>query len=172
MQHKCQHCNVFFDTEDERKKYCTRHCYCAAKYKRYKQRGGKTKHVINLPCEICGVLIVYGSTKTKRFCSSRCFGVSRKKYLDIPSCLAGSSRKIDKHIGYVRVYCPMHPEANTWGYVYEHRVIAEKLIGRRLNDDEVVHHKNGIRWDNNPDNLEVMDKREHSRLKIPACESG
>ena len=59
----------------------------------------------------------------------------------------------------------MHPEANTWGYVYEHRVIAENLIGRRLSDDEVVHHKNGCRWDNSPDNLQVMDKREHSRLK-------
>ena len=76
-----------------------------------------------------------------------------------------ASRKIDKNIGYVRVYAPMHPEANTWGYVYEHRIIAEQMIRRRLKKDEIVHHKNGKRWDNRIENLEVMDKVEHAKLK-------
>ena len=59
----------------------------------------------------------------------------------------------------------MHPEANTWGYVYEHRIIAEQMIRRRLKKDEIVHHKNGKRWDNRIENLEVMDKVEHAKLK-------
>lgn len=89
---------------------------------------------------------------------------SRKKYLNIPDCLDNPKRIIDKYIGYVRIYVPMHPEANTRGYVYEHRILAEQMIGRRLLKDEIVHHKNGIRWDNSLENLQVMTKFEHGKL--------
>ena len=39
--------------------------------------------------------------------------------------------------------------------VYEHRLVMEKTIGRHLFDDEEVHHKNGVRGDNRPGNLEI-----------------
>jgi hypothetical protein len=104
--------------------------------------------------------------KRQKYCSHKCFTDSRKKFLDIPDCLNDASRKLDKNIGYVRVYCPMHSEANTWGYVYEHRIIAEeKIINRKLKPKEIVHHKNGKRWDNRIENLEVMDKFSHGKLK-------
>jgi hypothetical protein len=40
----------------------------------------------------------------------------------------------------------------------------EEMLGRRLRSDEHVHHRNGKRWDNRPENLEVMDARDHARL--------
>ena len=44
-----------------------------------------------------------------------------------------------------------------------HRWVAEKKIGRKLGLGEVVHHRNGNKWDNRESNLEVMTWDEHER---------
>lgn len=49
------------------------------------------------------------------------------------------------------------------GVQYEHRQIAEEILGRRLLPGEVVHHINGKRADNRPSNLCVMSSRDHDR---------
>jgi hypothetical protein len=52
-------------------------------------------------------------------------------------------------------------------YVYEHRYVLEKAIGRVLRADEHVHHKNGICTDNRVENLEIVDSREHAVIHLP-----
>lgn len=49
-----------------------------------------------------------------------------------------------------------HHLADVRGYAYEHRIIAEKKIGRRLRKGEQVHHINGIKADNRPANIQVL----------------
>jgi len=46
----------------------------------------------------------------------------------------------------------------------EHRVVMEKVRGRRLRREEVVHHKDGNGLNNIPENLEILSQAEHRRL--------
>lgn len=68
---------------------------------------------------------------------------------------------VDKD-GYVRVggHKGKHHRYTTGG-VYEHILVAETMLGRRLKKGEIVHHKNHIKHDNRPENLEVMDRSKH-----------
>ena len=155
----CKECSEEFNPKRKDSLFCSRKCSQTFRGRKYYN---EKIYFHDLKCENCGK--IFSSQKKVGSCSTGCCGELRKEFLDIPKCLESASRKIDKNIGYVRVYVPMHREANTWGYVYEHRVIAEEMIGRQLKKNEIVHHKNGKRWDNRKENLEVMDKIEHSKL--------
>lgn len=66
--------------------------------------------------------------------------------------------------GYVIIHNPNHNRAMQNGYVYEHILIAEIMLGRKLKDDEVVHHEDENRSNNSRDNLYVFaTKADHVR---------
>lgn len=81
-------------------------------------------------------------------------------------------------------YCrtdPPHPNQNRMGLYPLHRVLMENKIGRLLRSDEIVHHKDENKQNDNIDNLEIMFNSEHStyhgnkkappkvELKCPYC---
>lgn len=77
------------------------------------------------------------------------------------------SRYMDTN-GYILIYLPTHPRAinsgSFTGYVYEHIVVAEDIIGRPLNNGDVVHHLDLNRSNNSPDNLLVLSGPMHAKL--------
>lgn len=48
--------------------------------------------------------------------------------------------------------------------VREHRYVMEKHLGRKLNEDEHIHHINGIRNDNRLKNLQIVSNQEHALI--------
>ena len=88
------------------------------------------------------------------------------------ACSRRSKKKTWAQNGYVRVYRPDHPFAHQRGWILEHRLVMEGILGRYLTSGETVHHRNGVRNDNRPENLEVVVTRgpHYGGVICPYCE--
>jgi DNA modification methylase len=140
-------------------KFCSQQCNGLAR--RGTGSGPTPNH--SIICESCGKSArVYRSPSAgaPRFCSVKCIGLAQHGAAN-PAYSGGS------HVGangYVSALAPDHPYANVRGYVYEHRLVMESLIGRLLAPEEVVHHRNQIRTDNRPENLQLLpNQAAHAR---------
>jgi hypothetical protein len=78
--------------------------------------------------------------------------------------------RILDRLGYIQIWMPDHPNSKGGGYIHEHRLIMSNHLERPLEQQESVHHKNGIKDDNRLENLELMTKRVHRGIvECPHC---
>lgn len=68
--------------------------------------------------------------------------------------------------GYIYLLRRGHPMAGKNGYVLEHRLVMAEKLGRMLGGDEYVHHINGVKDDNRPENLTVVSGSDHKLLHV------
>ncbi len=120
---------------------------------------------VNIPCRCgCGEIITeVGDTTFWRIGKGQSAGYIRGHQCRgeaSPSWKGG--RRIVR--GYVEVRYPDHPNANTSGYIREHRLVMSESLGRPLEANERIHHKNRDRLDNRIENLELTTPEEHVGL--------
>lgn len=128
----CLVCGKSFDGSKSPKQItCSRKC------------GGVARALPRGNCQRCGVPIV-SKYLARKFCSKRC------QYAPVGCRKVGYGGYI-----YIKVGNDYPGPTKNSGYVAEHRYIMEQQIGRLLLPREIVHHKNGQRDDNRPENLEL-----------------
>ena len=66
-------------------------------------------------------------------------------------------------LGYIKV-------KTETGWVFEHRHVMQQLIGSTLEPHERVHHKNGDRADNSPENLELWKVKKKDPAGVRAAD--
>lgn len=106
------------------------------------------------------------------------WGVPRHPAKNLPRPQPNKARKMSQNgfwrggeivdaNGYLRRKINEHPDANSNGYVLVHRLVMEKKLGRALIDCEVVHHVDGNKRNNAPENLELFSHNaEHLRTTL------
>lgn len=116
-----------------------------------KRKGPRRPHPI-IVCATCKKQFTVKPYRAgrARFCSHACKSVAGAKSAGL--IMVSRRRSGTKH-----------PYVKCLGR-HMHRVVMEKILGRKLRPDEIVHHKDGNGHNNPPENLELTTRSGHARI--------
>ena len=137
----CRYCKQHFTVKRQSSKpptYCSHRCYVKDK------RKISVEYKLNcLHCSLPFTDIKPKHLPAPKFCSHLCYGLNKRQPLVLKN-------------GYVVVHKPNHPRTNCQGKVRLHLLVMEEKIGRPVKRTESVHHIDGNKLNNHPDNLELF----------------
>lgn len=153
IERVCRHCGATFRRSPAQMvspgsgTYCSRACQ-------------KATFRITRPCLNCGKPVEILRSEAEKY--------GRGLYCSL-SCRSQQTQFGEANPVWKRGYSP-----NRTGYlrsglkasknIFLHRLVAEQMLGRPLLASEVVHHRDGDKTNNAPENLEVMSRSDHLRL--------
>jgi hypothetical protein len=180
----CQYCGKEFDVSPSRLKAKSLCCSieCSREYK-------KSKSELNCTCDFCGKKFHRKPShidKSKfHYCSAEChanhqsilFSGENNHQYGLKGKLNASWESDERisHYGYKQIRCLNHPFSNKAGFVFEHRLVAEKYLlnsencivinGKSyLKKEWHVHHIDFNKLNNDKNNLFVITKSFHMQF--------
>jgi len=152
--------------------YCSDECLSKNK---------KEKSVCELKkcnCQLCESIFTTKNNLTAKYCSDKCRSLARYRKMTgypvkSPRVRSQYGNGYVNKCGYRAIYRD-HPNANSrTKIILEHVFVMSEMIGRPIRKGETVHHKNGVRHDNRPENLELWTSRHPAGVrkedKIKSC---
>lgn len=191
MHHRnCSHCGSGFEVpfRSTKRKSCSDRCRRALMH-RGKPHARSDKGIrksgkwLTVVCGHCGKAIerrLDRIEKNKRlgwqhYCSYQCRNVGTKGNSGRPTSRGGEGQRNITEEGYVRVYAKPEERPPDWSSssVLEHRLVMARRLKRNLLPNETVHHVDGDKTNNAPENLQLRIGRHGrgSHYRCRACGS-
>lgn len=184
---KCDNCGKEFEVVHKNRLILNKHLFCCRECE-FDFRRKQTLAKSSVICPVCQKVFHLKSSYLKKLkhepcCSRACLAEYRSVVYqgeNNPNYGNRGSKnpiwKSDSRVspyGYILIRNEDHPFANCDGFVFEHRLVAEKYLlteensvvidGQKyLSPDYVVHHIDGNKKNNAVDNLQIMTLAEHT----------
>jgi endogenous inhibitor of DNA gyrase (YacG/DUF329 family) len=152
---KCETCGATVERrkgQERQHTFCSRECYWSSSYRTDSIAAANAARNpeawYEAPCANCGKPVRRHTSRRPKqtYCSRPCHNEHRRR----------SQRRQD---GYILIFVGRGvPGATKSGHIFEHRKVMQDILGRPLLDLENVHHKNGVKDDNRPENLELWSR--------------